>query len=80
VSVVLRRRCGSAGEAERLRAAVAADNPPFVRVEVLGDELVVTVPPASAASVRSTVDDLLACLGAAERAAGGSPPSADAGG
>jgi len=79
VSVRIRRRCASPAEAERLRAAIVADNPSHVRAEVVGVELVVSVAPASAASARATVDDLLACLGAAERAVGPGP-SVGAGG
>ncbi len=65
---VVRRSCASAAEADRLRAAVAADNPPYVRVAVEGTELVVRVRASSAASARATLEDLLACLSAAERA------------
>jgi hypothetical protein len=66
---VVRRSCATAAEADRLRASVAADNPEFVHVEVEGTELVVRVTARSATSARATLDDLLACLGAAERAA-----------
>jgi hypothetical protein len=75
VTVVLRRRGDSAAEAERLRAAVGADNPDYVRVEVVGTDLVVRVEARSAASARTTIDDLLACLRAAERAVPTSPAS-----
>ncbi|MGI0130159.1 MAG: KEOPS complex subunit Pcc1 [Thermoplasmata archaeon] len=68
----MRRACASAAEAERLRAAVAADNPSFVRVEVEGSTLVIRVTAASAESARATLEDLLACLSAAERAMGSS--------
>jgi hypothetical protein len=67
VTVVVRRRCADAGEATRLAQAVAVDDPAHVRVGTEGAELVVHVDPASAASARATLDDLLACLGAAER-------------
>ncbi len=69
MTVRLRRRCASPDEAERLRAAVVADNPSFVGVSTDGADLLVSVAAASASSVRATIDDLLACLGAAERAA-----------
>ncbi len=69
MTVRLRRRCGSPQEAERLRAAVTADNPGYVSVTTEGGDLVVSVAAASASSVRTSIDDLLACLGAAERAA-----------
>lgn len=68
MTAVVRRACASPREAERLRAAVAADNPSFVRVEVEGSELVIRLTADSAGSARATLDDLLACLGAAERA------------
>jgi hypothetical protein len=68
VTAVVRRTCASRAEAERLRAAVAADNPPFVHVDVEGADLVVQLTAASAASARASLEDLLACLGAAERA------------
>lgn len=71
--MVVRRSCASVEEAHRLRAAVAVDNPAFVRVEVEGTSLVVRVVAASAASARATLDDLLACLHAAERAAPAPP-------
>lgn len=68
MTVVVRRACDSPAEAERLRRAVVADNPDHVRVHVEGSELVIHVAPAPAASARATLDDLLTCLAAAERA------------
>jgi hypothetical protein len=68
VTAVVRRACASTTEADRLRAAVTADNPAFVRVEVEGTTLVVRVTAQSAPSARATLEDLLACLSAAERA------------
>jgi hypothetical protein len=68
VSAVVRRVCASPTEAARLRAAVVADNPEYVRAEVDGADLVLRVAAPSAASARATLEDLLACLGAAERA------------
>ncbi len=68
MTVVVRRACDSPAEAERLRRAVVADNPDHVRVDVEGSHLVVRVARAPAASVRATLDDLLSCLAAAERA------------
>jgi hypothetical protein len=49
---------------------VAVDNPPFVQIDIEGTSLVVRVAASSAASARATLEDLLACLGAAERAGG----------
>jgi len=68
VTAEVRRSCGSPAEAERFRVAVAADNPEYVRVTVEGSELVVRVAASAPASARATLEDLLACLGAAERA------------
>ncbi|MGA8542629.1 MAG: KEOPS complex subunit Pcc1 [Thermoplasmata archaeon] len=69
MTAVVRRPCASSNEAERLRAALAADNPSFVRVEVEGTALVIRVTAASPASARATLEDLMACVSAAERAA-----------
>jgi hypothetical protein len=69
VTALVRRRCASRSAAERLRDAVSADNPEYVRVEVEGTDLVVRVTATSPASARTTLDDVLACLSAAERAA-----------
>jgi hypothetical protein len=67
VSALVRRHCGSAEEAHRLAAAVAADNPPHVRARAEGTVLMIRVSAASPASLRATLDDLLACVQAAER-------------
>jgi hypothetical protein len=67
VTAEVRRSCASPAEAERLRAAVAADNPEYVRVGVEGSDLVVRLEAPTAASARATLDDLLGCLAAAER-------------
>jgi hypothetical protein len=75
VTVVVRRRCRDPKEAESLRSAVVADNPPYVEVAVEGSELVVRVAAASAASARTTLEDLLACLKVAERTLGALRPS-----
>jgi hypothetical protein len=69
VTVVARRTCRSPAEAERLRRALEADNPPYVRVHVSGSDLVAETSASSAARVRATFEDLLACLQLAERAA-----------
>lgn len=49
--------------------AVRADNPSFVSVEAQGNDIEVRLTATSAASARATLDDLLACLRAAERTA-----------
>ncbi len=61
--------------ARALREAVRADTPAFVRLAVRGNALEVRLEATSAASARATLDDLLACLKAAERLA----PSAERG-
>jgi hypothetical protein len=68
VSVRLERRYPSRREAERVGRSVAADNPEFVVTKVLGNRLTIDVSGGSPASVRMTLDDLIACLGAAEKA------------
>jgi hypothetical protein len=55
--------------------AVRADNPSFVTVEADGRDIEVRLSASSASSARTTLEDLLACLRAAERAL--SEPSAD---
>lgn len=68
MTVRLSRSYATSVEARRLAAALAADNPPFVRVEVVDRTIVVRLRARSAASARATLDDLLACAQAAERA------------
>lgn len=68
MTVTVRHRCVSSELAEALRRAVAADNPSFVEVTTDGPDLFVRVTARSASSARTTLDDLMACLGAAERA------------
>ena len=70
MTVDLARPCASAADARRLADAVRADNPRYVAVEADGATLRVRVRAATAASARATLEDLLACLQAAERAAG----------
>jgi len=48
---------------------VRVDNPPFVSVETQGNDIEVRLTATSAASARATLEDLLACLRAAERTA-----------
>ena len=67
--MILRHRAASESEARALWAAVAADNPEYVTGRVVGDTLEIRIAPAGVRSVRQTADDLLAALGAAERAA-----------
>ena len=69
MTVTVRHPCGRPATAEALRRAVVADNPSYVEVTTEGAELVVRVTARSASSARTTLDDLMACLSAAERAA-----------
>jgi hypothetical protein len=69
VTVVARRTCASQEAAERLRRALAVDTPEFVTLSVEGAALTIRTQAASARSVRATLEDLIACLQAAERAA-----------
>ncbi|MGD0587558.1 MAG: KEOPS complex subunit Pcc1 [Thermoplasmata archaeon] len=51
----------------RVVDALRADNPSFVSVEAVGNEIEIRLTSSSAASARATLEDLLACLRAAER-------------
>jgi len=66
VTVEIQRTWPSADIAARIAQAVAVDNPEYVEVRAQGAELIVRVRSTSAASARVSVDDLLACLHAAE--------------
>jgi hypothetical protein len=68
VTVALRRPYASSEVARRIAAALGADNPAFVRVRVEGSALAIELTVPSPGSARATLDDLLACLQAAERA------------
>jgi hypothetical protein len=50
--------------------AVAADDPTSLSIERTEDRVVIEVLGVQPASVRRTLDDLVACLGVAERTAG----------
>jgi hypothetical protein len=65
--VVVRRTYPSAEAAERVRRAVAADDPSYVRGSIVGATLEYRLEAMAAASARATLDDLLACVSAAER-------------
>ena len=55
--------------AQRIVDALRADNPSFVSVEADGPTIEIRLTAPSAASARTTLDDLLACLRAAEHTA-----------
>ena len=61
--------------ARRVADSVRADNPSFVRVEAVGSAIEIRLTATSAASARATLEDLLACLRAAERTAGDAGPA-----
>ncbi len=56
--------------------ALRADTPEFVSVEAVGSDVEIRLTARSAASARATLEDLLACLRAAERTTGGRPENA----
>ncbi len=51
-------------------AAVSVDDPDTVTIRRSGDRVLVEVEGEDPAALRRTLDDLIACLGAAERTAG----------
>jgi hypothetical protein len=67
VIVELRRAWPSAEIAARIARAVAVDNPEYVHAGTQGRELLLRVRSTSAASARVSLDDLLACVRAAEQ-------------
>jgi hypothetical protein len=68
--VRLERSYGSDDLAARVVGAVAVDDPGTVSILRRGDRVVVEAEGEDPASLRRTLDDLIACLGAAERTAG----------
>ncbi len=69
MTVEVRHRCRDPAEAERLLRSLRVDDPTFVTLATEERELVVRVEAPSAARARATLEDLLACLAAAERTA-----------
>ena len=69
MTVRLRGSFPDATTALRVAAAVRADNPAYVSVEAVGNEIEIRLTAPSAASARATLEDLLACVRAAERTA-----------
>jgi hypothetical protein len=70
VTVTVRRTCRSTAEARALLESVRADTPGFVELGVDGASLTIRLVAPSAASARATLEDLVACLQAAERTVG----------
>lgn len=75
MTVRVERRYGAAETARRLKQALEADQDRRVEARQEGDLLTFTVRADDPGSVRATVEDLLACLGAAERTLGVTPAS-----
>lgn len=82
-SASLRRTCSSAEEARALAAAIAPENSGYVEATAVGRELRIEARGRNEGELRRTLDDLLACVSAAERTwaaahgAGSAPPSAE---
>jgi len=64
-------QCASPREAQVLWGALSADDPGSVEGRVEGDRLVILAGPSPMASLRTTLDDLLACAQAASGATAG---------
>jgi Transcription factor Pcc1 len=77
VTVLLERSYPTAAVARRLLRALEPDRPEFLRAELAGATVRFHLRAASAASARATLDDLLACLAAAERASGLTPAAGE---
>ncbi|MCI4330318.1 MAG: hypothetical protein L3K19_00520 [Thermoplasmata archaeon] len=73
MSVRLRRRYASEEVAERLLRALEADQAGYVHAERDGSELRFAVRSEEPRQARATLEDLLACLSAAERTLGITP-------
>ena len=74
LTVRVKASCGSAEKARALQEAVAADTPEFVSLATDGATLTISLTARTPASARATLEDLMACLAAADRlpAPGGS--------
>ena len=59
---------GNPDELEVLKASIEIDDPDSFDIIILEDKMEIRVNSASLRSLRSTVDDILACLAAAESA------------
>ena len=67
MSAELHRRYSSPAQVESLRAALAPDNAAFVETSMEGTALHIRVRARNAGELRRTLEDLLACLSAAEK-------------
>lgn len=77
--MTLRRAYPSARVAAQLRAAITVDGGDGLTIGLRGPTLTMRLVSTEPATARATLDDLLACLGAAERAAGVTPDRSAAG-
>lgn len=68
-AATLRLAFASPEEAQRMAASIAPENGAFLRVRVEGSELVAEAGSGTPLGLLHTLDDALACLGAAQRAA-----------
>ncbi|MGI0156397.1 MAG: KEOPS complex subunit Pcc1 [Thermoplasmata archaeon] len=75
IEVTMERDYATSREAEELRLALEPDRPSYLDTSRDGSTLRFHVRGTSAASVRATLDDLLAALTAAERTRGIGSPS-----
>jgi hypothetical protein len=67
VTVEIERQYPSAALAERIVRSLAADQPEFVQAERNGATVRFRIAEGSPQSLRATLEDLLACVQAAER-------------
>lgn len=86
MKATLRRHYDDAAELQAVRRALAPDHERFVVDRAQGSTLELEVEAASVGELRRTLDDLLACLSAAERTWEGArgtevpePPESDEG-
>lgn len=70
MTVALSRRYDDPRVAEMIAAAIEVDNPSQVEVRTVAESLEICVIAPSAASARATLEDLMACIQAAERTVG----------
>ena len=67
LTATLTRDCASEAMATALRAAISPDNGLYAEVTQEGGRLTITVHARTLGELRRTLDDLLACMGAAEK-------------
>ncbi len=80
MTVSVRRECATPAGAAALLRAVAADTPEFVTLRIDGNALTIELTARTPGSARATLEDLMACLAAADRLASSEGASATEGG